>query len=76
MPGLVFVSIPLRITIMVSEGFPGRFSILERKELGKQNSWALQELKEGRAVTRKRKGSWHLFIRKYKWEEMETIHTL
>ena len=38
-------------------------------------SWALQELKEGRAVTRKRKGSWHLFIRKYKWEEMETIHT-
>ena len=37
-------------------------------------SQALQKLKEGTAITRERKGSWHLFIRKYKWEEMQTIH--
>lgn len=37
-------------------------------------SQALQKLKEGKAITRERSGSWHLFIRKYKWEEMQTTH--
>lgn len=37
-------------------------------------SEALRKLKEGKAITRERSGSWHLFLRKYKWEEMRTIH--
>ena len=37
-------------------------------------SAALRKLKGGTAITRERRGSWHLFLRKYKWEEMQTIH--
>lgn len=37
-------------------------------------SQALQKLKEGKAITREKEGSWHLFIRRYKWEEMQTTH--
>ena len=38
-------------------------------------SQALLKLKGGTAITRERKGSWHLFLRKYRVEGMQTVHS-